>query len=631
MENSKNIQAFKIRMLFELNDEYRIPIYQRNYAWGKGQVEQLIQDIFDFSKENKNKTYYIGTLVVFNRQEKQRVIYETIDGQQRLTTLSILLRVLKNEFSIDFNSNRILTYESRENANRTFDLMYNNEDINFIGNYNSNMKDAYEIIRSFINSKIKKENSVDSFKEYLLNHVEILRVSVPDDTDLNHYFEIMNNRGEQLEKHEVLKSQMLSHLDQLERIVFSKIWDACSDMTRYVQYGFSNEFRKKLFGEKWNEFHHKNFNDLLIILREDENKNGTNLSIEKILDMKKKVDKEIDEGQRKQSERFTSPVNFQNFLLHVLRIQIIDSTSDLSKDIALDDKRLIDSFTTYLNRNFVKNFGFNLLKLKYLFDNYILKRDYTKDSEDGEWSLKKLFSGDKSAQYNNSFGEDNQNHDKIIKLLSMFHVSNPSQIYKHWLTGVLNFLMHENVNDISDLNYMKFLENQAQLFLKNRYLSDEETDYSNIIFGTSEINTKVNLSKLDMGTNVENFIFNYLDYLLWRDDNERKYSRFNFTFRSSVEHFYPQNPLDGQKRLQDYSEKEEFLDSFGNLCLISSSKNSKFSNLQPGGKRSHYKNFDGISPKQDLMMDKAHSWWKNEIAEHKHEMLKVLGLNNESQ
>ena len=64
--------------------------------------------------------------------------------------------------------------------------------------------------------------------------------------------------------------------------------------------------------------------------------------------------------------------------------------------------------------------------------------------------------------------------------------------------------------------------------------------------------------------------------------------------------------------------------------MISSSKNSKFSNLQPGGKKSHYEVFDGVSPKQYLMMQKADSWWKDEILEHQKEMLKVLGLNNES-
>src|SRR5690606_2612148 len=50
------------------------------------------------------------------------------------------------------------------------------------------------------------------FAEHLFDHVQIMRVAVPPRTDLNRYFEVMNNRGEQLEKHEVLKARMLSAL-----------------------------------------------------------------------------------------------------------------------------------------------------------------------------------------------------------------------------------------------------------------------------------------------------------------------------------------------------------------------------------------------------------------------------------
>lgn len=68
---------------------------------------------------------------------------------------------------------------------------------------------------------------------------------MPEDTDLNHYFEIMNNRGEQLEKHEILKSKFLEILNELEveerelaLSVFNLIWEACSNMEKYIQYGF---------------------------------------------------------------------------------------------------------------------------------------------------------------------------------------------------------------------------------------------------------------------------------------------------------------------------------------------------------------------------------------------------------
>ncbi|QEZ90296.1 DUF262 and DUF1524 domain-containing protein (plasmid) [Aliarcobacter cibarius] len=630
MANKQDIQSFKIVELFKSNNEYRIPIYQRNYAWNKSEVEQLIQDILDFSI---SKTpYYIGTLVVFERTEKNKIIYETIDGQQRLTTLSILLSVLKNKFNSGIDFNPLLTYESRESSNKTFDLIYKNLE-DFPVDCNSTMKDAYKIIQASI-KKIKDEEKLEDFTNYLLNNVEILRVSVPEDTDLNHYFEIMNNRGEQLEKHEVLKSNMLSVLEKNERIVFSKIWDACSDMSRYVQYGFSNDkttiYRELIFGKKWNEFNPKNFDELLSILVKGENNDSTTLSIEDIIKATISfTDKDPDDSKNR-SERFTSAINFQNFLLHVLRIMIMNDSSDKKEDIPLDDKRLIESFNPFIDKSFVKKFGFNLLKMKYLFDNYVLKRDYSSDNEDGEWSLKKLLFGNTSAQYNNSFGDD-KNNEKIIKLLSMFHVSNPSPIYKHWLTGVLNFLFQKDINHIDALEYIVYLERQAELFLRNRYLIKNSMEYHQIIFNKNILPCKdIDVSLLDDGTNVENFIFNYLDYLLWRNDTENKYSKFNFTFRSSVEHFYPQNPLDGQKRLQDEFTDKDYLNSFGNLCLISASKNSKFSNLQPGGKESHYKGFDGISPKQYLMMQKAHTWWKEEIIEHQKEMLKVLGLNYES-
>ena len=166
MSNSQNIKPLKIKELFKSNDVYIIPIYQRNYTWGKGQVEQLIQDILDFSEINPDKIYYIGTLVVYERKENNSTIYETIDGQQRLTTLSILLSVL------NFNFKPILSYESRETSNKTFEAIYNkvqdkeSDIFKDVDNYNTTMKNAYETIKSSLN-KIK-EAQLQLFKDYLL-------------------------------------------------------------------------------------------------------------------------------------------------------------------------------------------------------------------------------------------------------------------------------------------------------------------------------------------------------------------------------------------------------------------------------------------------------------------------------
>jgi uncharacterized protein with ParB-like and HNH nuclease domain len=69
---------------------YMIPVYQRNYAWEEDEITALIKDVFD-SYKNAKETYYIGTLVTYKRGEN---VYEVIDGQQRLTTIYIILKVL---------------------------------------------------------------------------------------------------------------------------------------------------------------------------------------------------------------------------------------------------------------------------------------------------------------------------------------------------------------------------------------------------------------------------------------------------------------------------------------------------------------------------------------------------------
>lgn len=64
---------------------YKIPIYQRNYAWEREEIRALINDVYDSMTKS---VYYIGTLVTYKRDEN---IYEVIDGQQRLTTIDIMI------------------------------------------------------------------------------------------------------------------------------------------------------------------------------------------------------------------------------------------------------------------------------------------------------------------------------------------------------------------------------------------------------------------------------------------------------------------------------------------------------------------------------------------------------------
>lgn len=641
MQNNQ-IKTLSVQEVLNGTDLYKIPIYQRNYAWGDKEITQLIQDIADYiSGEKEKNNYYIGSLIVYVRnEEKTNEFYETIDGQQRLTTLSILVAVIKNiyknEINLDWYEKVNLEYFSRKKSSQSLHSVFNNEVSSKKLIVNDEITEAYQLIIKRLKIILEeKKISILRFSEYLLNNVTIIRVKVPEDTDLNHYFEIMNNRGEQLEKHEVLKSTLLEILNDIEDEVekeqasktFHLIWETCSNMEKYAQFGFSVDERNEVFGEKkWSDFKMSNFNDITQSLDFKES-SKQEFDINEII-IGKHTFKPKEESEDS-PERFNSIINFQNFLLQVLRVQ--EKT-----DIALDDKRLISVFEEILrNKNttekieFVEKFGFNLLKTKFLFDKYIIKREFIGNNDN--WSLKTLKwypSNTKkfSVSYVNSFGDENADSEnkKILMLLSMFHTATPTMVYKHWLNGALNFLHSEE--EISANDYIEFLENQAKSFVFERFLNDEPKDYFEMIYDENNIELSnldsVKFKYLTFDNLQNNLVFNYLDYLIWKDSNDRKIKDFYYTFRSSVEHFYPQHPKPGNDTLE-----KDALNSFGNLCLISNSKNATLNNYMPSAKVDHYKNTPIDSIKQYLMMEiynETQKWDEISIEKHNEEMIELL-------
>lgn len=639
---NNHIKTLSIGELFNV-DQYLIPVYQRNYAWEAKEINQLIQDIADYAYHYPDINYYIGTLVIYRRKTNGAESYETIDGQQRLTTLNILLNVLKREHrkSIDGEGQKAtlnLAYESRPLATKALEAITSNTDeVNYPEeeSYAPAILRAYEIARTGL-PKILADNKldVDEFFDYLINRVLILRVAVPEGTDLSHYFEIMNNRGEQLEKHEILKARLLAKIqdDKDASYAFNKVWEACADMERYVQYGFETRQRDALFlAGSWDKLQASNFDELTAFLSRTEseagNINKSNLESQSlsIYDIIKEgaVQVEVKKEAGEPPERFTSVISFPNFLLHVLRIQT-------EQDVPLDDKRLLDTFNKYLGKHdqgaadFVHLFCYNLLKIRFLFDKYILKREVLQDKE--SWSLKRLKrQQSNSVSYVNTFGDEETQgaeNKTLIMLLAMFHVSAPTQVYKHWLNAALKFVFEQDT--VEPAAYLSYLEKLARQYLFNRYLKQVPDDYYQIIYKGVVPPHKDELDKkrLNQGTAVENFIFNYLDYLLWKDESEG-YQRFEFSFNNSVEHYYPQKPLGNIDRL------EEGLNDFGNLCLISSSKNSKLSNNLPTAKKDYYYKVGPDSLKQQLMME-YDNWGTEEIRGHGNKMQEVLfnELNN---
>lgn len=587
-DDLKKITAFGIF----LDTYYEVPVYQRNYAWGKEQIEQLIDDIY-----GSRGDYFLGNLIV---NEKENNVYEVIDGQQRLTTLYLLERYL--EISFEQNS---LRFEARERSNRT---------LRNIGTDTYNLTDevqSEEIINGFkiIGEYFVKEGLQKEELRKKLERVHLIRVQVPKDIDLNHYFEIMNTRGEQLELHEIAKSKLLEQLtSNQEKKIANDIWEYCSNMNSYVQMNFPKEKRESIFSNDWSNLSVEvtGFDSLKNFYSEASEGERARLTLEEILgkdsrDVKiEKVSKEDEEN-----ERFESILSFPNFLLQVNAA--LTSVSD-EKNASLDDKNLLSNLEkNWTDELAVKKFLFTLLKSRVIFDKFVLKREYAHDyKEVGKWSLQKLKKSNSSAMYVATFGgntndEDSDKNKKIRALQSALRITYTSPKTMHWVSLVLERYLNNNENDI-----LTVLEEYAQSKVdESDYLSAKGFEFSRIVFS-------------------------YLDYLVYRDGYKYKNEEIikpltdkgQFQFRNSIEHFHPQNPTEQEK----WEDKD--LDGFGNLALITVTGNSKFSNLNPIGKVGTYPSIMEQSLKLKIMaemMERNKNIWNQEIAEvHKEEMFQIL-------
>lgn len=647
----------KLELLTEKELNYQIPVYQRNYAWGRPQIRALIQDVYDYYLKSQTslENYYIGSLVVAKKEH----YFEVLDGQQRFTTLNLLALFLKSKLqnsSLD-QFNRIhLSFESREKSAILLNALWkfaNDQSIEQeIDRLNAQHGDhailrGYRIIQEEC-LEIVQEHKLAEFADYLLDHVVILRTIIPEFADVTHYFDALNNRGEQLEAHEVIKAHFLSLLsaENNDRHVVHQVWSACQDMYKYVAYGFSVDQRKQIFGGSYHEWCIKDYEQLKSCLpiqtpskdesTESESSYGKELSLEKILKLNPvPITQKLNEES---SERFASIIDYPNFLMQVLKIYVKTQLKDGdASKIALDDKILLESFkNTIVDASHAKDFIYLLLKTRYLFDLYVIKRENSPQYKG--WSLKKpKYYSSGNVSYVNTFSQSEVEGESefaleggqrnLVMLLSAFHVSYPTHSRKNWLLSVLYWLINHSDKGIDFDAYFAFVEHLARTLIKKRYLSTDKEDYERFIYGDElECNTLVTVQDIKTQFTygkIPYFCFNYLDYLLLKKE-KGNHTKFYFSYKDSIEHFYPQKPKVGDPLPQ------QVRDSLGNLALVNQSENSSLTNDMPIQKANWLRKHTEapISLKLELMMqvvEKNESEWNEaSIEKHQHDMIELL-------
>lgn len=138
-----------LKSIFELrNYKFVIESYQRGYRWDDKQVISLLKDLLDFRRKDTN-LYCLQPIIVKKINENE---YELIDGQQRLTTIYILLKFLKqDEYLYEIEYKRPNSKEFLENIDTQNDELINNLDFYF-------MKKAYKTIEKWFEETNEKEN-----------------------------------------------------------------------------------------------------------------------------------------------------------------------------------------------------------------------------------------------------------------------------------------------------------------------------------------------------------------------------------------------------------------------------------------------------------------------------------------
>lgn len=245
-----------IRTLFSDDFWFNIPSYQRPYVWGKDNITDLLDDIVYAFKYNTQDKYFLGSLVL---QEKNKYEYDILDGQQRLTTLCIFMAVLRDLAKDDslkealqsllfVKGNKFkgikdkarLTFEIRseveeffqeciikENGTNNIDefMKANNILLNDISI--KNMYKAISTIREFIeNNEYDIEFEQEDFFNFIYENLIFAYVCSDTREQAFRLFTILNNRGIPLTTADILKSLNLDKIsDEAQRNEYAKKWE----------------------------------------------------------------------------------------------------------------------------------------------------------------------------------------------------------------------------------------------------------------------------------------------------------------------------------------------------------------------------------------------------------------------
>jgi hypothetical protein len=257
MSQSRQISATEDTVGGLLSKKYRyiVPEYQRQYSWGEEQWQDLWDDLLELEQSH---SHFLGSIVFVERNTKfdETDEYEIVDGQQRITTISILLCALReyykqkgDEDAANGIENDYL-YEQNDDWNDEQKLELNSLDQRQYSRLiegNPPREDESKIKRAieFFADEIASlpEDQVEQIRKKLLNSVTLVTINCPNQASAFRLFETLNDRGLELSQVDLMKNylyQKVSKNPEFNKEAIKQDWE---DIMADIRYEMNEPFR----------------------------------------------------------------------------------------------------------------------------------------------------------------------------------------------------------------------------------------------------------------------------------------------------------------------------------------------------------------------------------------------------
>ena len=251
MTTTINVDKRSVKQLLETgkNKKFVIPEYQRPYAWSDEQIQVLFDDLSEYThntNDDDESTYFLGTIVSYENENHEQ---EIIDGQQRITTLFLLLRAIytkleKSGSEADFLKSQIVPTIWKQNPTTgevDFDKILitsrvmgdegNQEFANILitgqsdEKSNSNYAKNYRLLQQLVDEYAAEQPlAFYSFISNILNRAILLPITADTQDTALTIFSTLNDRGLALSDADIFKAKIYNHLDQIGKKNFIERW-----------------------------------------------------------------------------------------------------------------------------------------------------------------------------------------------------------------------------------------------------------------------------------------------------------------------------------------------------------------------------------------------------------------------